>query len=229
MTTRQNLVKGIFKENPVFVYLLGMCSALAITSSVESSIGMGILVTLVLIGSNVVVSLVKKLIPDEVRIPCYIVIIATFVTIVKLLCEAFAADLYTSLGVFLSLIVVNCIILGRAEAYASKNSVFNSFIDAVGMGIGYTLAILLISLFRELLGTGAIVFGQVLPLGNVTVLRLFPEKYALSFLVQAPGAFIVLGLLLAIIPVIGNGIKRLTAKKESKQESKPVEMEGGKA
>jgi len=200
MKTKQNLLKGFFKENPVLVHVLGMCSALAVTKSVESALGMGLLVLMVLIGSNVVVSLVKKLIPNEVRIPCYIVIIALFVTIVKLLCQVFLFNLYESLGVFLSLIVVNCIVLGRAEAYASKNNVFDSFIDALGMGIGYIIAMLIISISREILGTGGITFGlNLIPLDNPVTLQIFPPQFALSFLVQPPGGFLCLGIILAII------------------------------
>lgn len=214
MTTKQNLLKGFFKENPVLVYLLGMCSALAVTKSVESALGMGLLVLFVLICSNVVISLIKKFIPDEVRIPCYIVVIALFVTIVKLFCQAFLFDLYESLGVFLSLIVVNCIVLGRAEAYASKNNVFDSFIDGLGMGIGYIIAMLIISIFREVLGTGGITFGLTLiPLNSPVTLRIFPSEFALKFLVQSTGGFISLGVILAIIAAI-------TLHKKAKEEKK---------
>lgn len=197
MSMRQNFVKGIIKENPVFVFLLGMCPTLATTKSIESGLGMGILVILVLLGSNVVISLVKNFVPDEVRIPSYIVIIATFVTMIKMFTDAFAPDLAASLGVFIPLIVVNCIILGRAESFASKNNVLDSAIDGLGMGVGFTLALLLMGTVREVLGTGEIVYGKYLPLPVTGKIELFPE-YAISIFNQAPGAFLVLGLLLAI-------------------------------
>ena len=136
-SVKKNFLKGIIAENPIFVSLLGMCPTLATTKSVEAAIGMGLLVTLVLIGSNIVISLLRKIIPAEVKIPAYIIIIATFVTIVRMLCQAFLAELYATLGVFISLIVVNCIILGRAESYASKNGVFDSLIDALGMVLAF--------------------------------------------------------------------------------------------
>ena len=139
----KNFVKGIIVENPVLVGLLGCCPTLATTTSIESAIGMSILFLLVLIGSNVLISLLRKIIPAEVKIPAYIVIIATFVTIVKMLCEAFLPQLYSSLGVFISLIVVNCIILGRAEAYASKNGPLSSLVDALGMSVGFAMALLI--------------------------------------------------------------------------------------
>ena len=151
------LTKGIIKENPLFVLLLGTCPSLATTTSLEGAIGMGFLFTFVLIGSNVVISLLRKIIPSQIKIPCYIVIIATFVTIVKMLSEAFLPELYSTLGVFISLIVVNCIVLGRAEAFASKNGVGASLLDGIGMGIGYTLALVIMALVREILGTGGIV------------------------------------------------------------------------
>ena len=159
--TKKNFLKGIVIENPLFVSILGTCPALATTKTVEAAIGMGILFTIVLICSNILVSLLRKIIPEEIKTPAYIVIIATFVTMVKMLTNAFLPELYSTLGVFISLIVVNCIVLGRAEAYASKNKPFDSFIDALGMGVGYTLAIMLMAFFRELLGTGAFSFGKI--------------------------------------------------------------------
>ena len=145
---RKNFLKGIIAENPLFVSILGTCPALATTKSVEAAIGMGLLFTIVLICSNVLVSLLRKLISDEIRTPAYIVIIATFVTIVKMVTNAFLPELYSTLGVFISLIVVNCIVLGRAEAYASKNNVFDSLIDALGMGLGYMVALISMAFFR---------------------------------------------------------------------------------
>ncbi|MBQ1810421.1 MAG: electron transport complex subunit E [Erysipelotrichaceae bacterium] len=156
----QNFKNGFIKENPVFALFLGMCSALAISTSLNNAIGMGVCVTLVLLFSNVIISLLRKLIPDEIRIPVYIVVIASLVTIVEMLVHAYAPALYQSLGVFLSLVVVNCIILGRAEAFASKNGVAASAIDGIGMGLGYTFALVLISVVREFLATGGIHFAN---------------------------------------------------------------------
>ncbi len=197
-------LNGIIKENPVFVSLLGMCPTLAVTKSLESAIGMGILVILVLIGSNVLISLLRNIIPSEVKIPCYIVIIATFVTIVKMLTEAFVPALYSSLGVFISLIVVNCIILGRAESFASKHGPKASFFDGLGCGIGYTMALCIIAIIREILGTGAISFGVYFPIGTEFHLHLFPEQYALSLFVQSAGGFLTLGIVLAVMAFYKN-------------------------
>lgn len=197
------ILKGIIKENPLFVTLLGACPALATTTSVESALGMGILFMFVLIGSNVVISLLRKVIPSQVKIPCYIVIIATFVTIVKMLSEAFLPELYQTLGVFISLIVVNCIVLGRAEAYASKNNVLDSFFDAIGNGLGYTMAIMIIALFREVLGTGGITIGVVL--NFLPFVEFLPLKdFAISLFTMPAGAFLVLGVVLGVISAIKN-------------------------
>ncbi len=163
MTKKENFLKGFFKENPIFTFLLGMCPALAVTAVFETALGMGLLVIFVLTMSNIVVSLLRNLIPDEVRTPAYIVIIATFVTIVGMVSKAFAYDLYLALGVFIPLIVVNCLILGRAEAYASKNSVLDSAIDGFGMGLGFTFALVVIGVFREVLATGNVIYGEYLP------------------------------------------------------------------
>ena len=199
--TRKNFLKGILTENPLLVSILGTCPALATTKTVEAALGMGLLFTIVLICSSCLVSLLRKLIPEEIRTPAYIVIIATFVTIVKMLTNAFLPALYSTLGVFISLIVVNCIVLGRAEAYASKNTVFDSLIDALGMGVGYTLAIILMAFFREFIGTGAFTFGQIFPEFE---LRIFPEEYAISLFQTPVGAFIVFALILAVIAFIKN-------------------------
>ncbi|MFV0424219.1 MAG: electron transport complex subunit RsxE [Bacilli bacterium] len=204
MTIKENFLKGIFKENPVFVFLLGMCPTLAVTAFVETALGMGILVILVLIGSNVVVSLMKNLIPDEIRIPAFIVIIAAFVTIIEMLTNAYAGALADSLGVFIPLIVVNCMILGRAESYASQNNVFNSFIDAIGMGVGFTLAIMILAFFRELLATGAISYGTYLPIPVSGSIRLFSETFGMTFFGVPAGAFVTLGMILAVIAAVRN-------------------------
>ena len=202
--TKKNFLKGIIAENPLFVSILGTCPALATTKTLEAAIGMGLLFTAVLICSSVLISLLRKIIPEEVRTPAYIVVIATFVTIVKMLTNAYLPVLYSTLGVFISLIVVNCIVLGRAEAYASKNGPFDSFIDALGMGVGYTLAIMLMAVVRELLGTGAFTFGEVLPFPQAVELRIIPEKYAIMIFQMPAGAFIVFGVILAVLAFIKN-------------------------
>ena len=200
--TKKNFLKGIIIENPLFVSILGTCPALATTKSIEAAIGMGILFTVVLICSSMLVSLLRKLISEEIRTPAYIVIIATFVTIVKMLTNAFLPELYGTLGVFISLIVVNCIVLGRAEAYASKNNVFDSLIDALGMGLGYTLALISMALFREFLGTGGFTFGKVFSFIPEFTLRIIPKGYEISMFQNPAGAFIVFAIILAVIAFI---------------------------
>ena len=214
---RKNFVKGIIQENPLLVAVLGTCPALATTKSVEAAIGMGLLFTIVLICSSMLVSLLRKVISDEIRTPAYIVIIATFVTIVKMLTNAFLPELYSTLGVFISLIVVNCIVLGRAEAYASKNNVFDSLIDALGMGIGYTLAIILMAIFREFLGTGGFTIGRVFTFIPQTTLQIIPKGYEISLFQNPVGAFIVFALILAVIAFIKNRKEELQ-KARAKQE-----------
>lgn len=192
MNQLQNFTKGFLKENPILVLVLGTCPTLATTSSSMNGLGMGIATTFVLIGSNVVISLLANLIPDKVRIPAFVLIIASFVTIVDLLMQAYVPSLYETLGIFIPLIVVNCIVLGRAEAFACKNSVFSSFLDGAGMGIGFTLALGILGAFRELIGSGAI-------LGHK-----FIDGDGILVFILAPGAFIALGYLIALV----NRIKR---------------------
>jgi len=218
----ESFVSGIWKENPLFVSLLGLCPALAVTKSIEAAFGMGILFTLVLVCSNVLVSALRKVIPEEAKTPCEIVIIATFVTLVKMLTEAILPELYSTLGVFLSLLVVNCIVLGRSEAFAIKNGVFDSFLDGIGNGIGYTIAIMIIALVREVLGTGMITFGETFTfIANANggePFRIYlltgpsPSPiegpawdFSMSFFTNPAGAFLVLGVTLAIIAAIRNG------------------------
>ena len=188
MNQWKNFSKGFIKENPVFVLLLGMCPTLGVTSSAINGLGMGLATTFVLLMSNIVVSLVKSAIPDKVRIPAYIVIIATFVTIVQLTMQAFLPSLYKSLGLFIPLIVVNCIVLGRAEAFASKNNVVSSAVDGLGIGLGFSFALVLLGGIREILGSGKIF--------DITI---YHENYVTLVFVLSPGAFIVLGYLIAII------------------------------
>lgn len=216
--TRKNLLKGIFAENPLFVSILGTCPALATTKSLEAALGMGILFTIVLICSNVIVSLLRKLILEEIKTPAYIVIIATFVTMVKMFTNAFLPELYSTLGVFISLIVVNCIVLGRAEAYASKNNVFDSFIDAIGMGLGYTLALMLMAVFRELLGTGGFSFGKIFTFIPPFELHIIPKGLEMSLFQSPAGAFIVFGVILAVIAFRKNRKAELKANLERQEK-----------
>ena len=182
------VLNGIIKDNPIFVLLLGMCPTLGTTSSAINGMSMGLATMFVLICSNVVVSLIKNLIPDKVRIPAFIVVIATFVTVVQMFMEAFIPSLYESLGLFIPLIVVNCIVLGRAESFAAKNTPFDSLLDGVGMGLGFTFALTILGSVREFFGTGRI-FNAVI----------FPEEYGALIFVLAPGAFIALGYLIAFV------------------------------
>ena len=182
------VLNGILRENPVFALVLGMCPTLATTTSAINGMSMGLATTFVLICSNVVISLLKNLIPDKVRIPAFIVVIATFVTMVQLLMQAYLPAIYEVLGLFIPLIVVNCVVLGRAEAFAAKNTVGLSALDGLGMGLGFTLALTLIGAVRELLGTGSL-FGM----------NLYSETYGMLIFVLAPGAFIVLGYLMALV------------------------------
>jgi electron transport complex protein RnfE len=183
----KTLLNGIFKENPTFALVLGMCPTLATTTSAINGMSMGLATLFVLICSNVVISMLKNVIPDKVRIPAFIVVIATFVTIVEMLMKAYLPAIYDVLGLFIPLIVVNCIVLGRAEAFAAKNSVGLSALDGIGMGLGFTLSLTVIGIIRELLGTGTC-FG----------LNIYPDNYGMLLFVLAPGAFIVLGLLMGL-------------------------------
>ena len=198
-------VTGIFKNNPLFIAVLGTCPALAVTTSFETALGMGILFTFVLVCSNVIISLLRKLIPEEIEIPAFIVIIAAFVTIVKRFTNAFIPNLYASLGVFLSLIVVNCVVLGRAEAFAKYNGPLDSLLDGLGNGIGYTLAIVIIALIREILGTGRLTFGKVftfIPTYSLPILKGASFDFSRSVFTNAAGGFIVFGVVLFVINAI---------------------------
>ncbi len=186
------ITKGFFKENPVFVLVLGTCPTLATTTGVIGAVSMGLAATAVLICSNLAISLLRKIIPDKVRIPCYIVIIAGFVTIVQMLMHAFLPDLYDLLGVYLALITVNCIILGRAEMFASKNTPVDSMLDGFGMGIGFTIALLLMATVREVFGAGSFA-GIEIP---------FIKDHTIGFLIKSPGGFLVFGLLIAVVTLI---------------------------
>ena len=201
MNTLQNFSKGLIKEIPVLVLVLGTCPTLATSTSVTNALGMGVAATVVLICSNVVISALRKIIPDKVRIPCYIVLIAGFVTMVQMLVKAFAPALDQSLGIYLPLIVVNCIILGRAEMFANKNKVFDSAVDAVGMGAGFTLALALMATIREVFGNGSFM-GVPIPV-------LSDNK--ISIMTMAPGGFFVFGCLIALV-------NKFSAHKPKKEE-----------
>jgi electron transport complex protein RnfE len=188
MNLKDEFLKGIIKENPLFRMLLGTCPALAITTSVDNALGMGAACIAVLMASNTVISAMRSIIPNSIRIPVYIVIIASFVTMIDQLMHAFTPALYTSLGIFIPLIVVNCIILGRAEAFASRNGILPSVMDALGMGIGFTLALVLVSAFREVLGAGTLMGMALLPDGIPAILMILP-----------PGGFITLGCLMGAL------------------------------
>ena len=192
MSALDEFSKGIIKENPVLRLLLGFCPTLAVTTTAINGIGMGVATAFVLLCSNIVISIISKGIPDKVRIPCYIVVIATFVTIVDLLIKAFSPELNKALGIFIPLIVVNCIILGRAEAFASKNNIFYSILDALGMGTGFTLALFILASIREILGNGTI-FGMSVFGGSIPPVLIF---------VMPPGAFLTLGLMIAGVVAI---------------------------
>ncbi|MBQ6685625.1 MAG: electron transport complex subunit E [Firmicutes bacterium] len=193
------LLNGIIKENPTFILVLGTCPTIAVTTQAFNGLGMGLCVTLVLMCSNIFISLLKKVIPDTVRIPCYIVVIATFVTIVQFLLQAFLPDLNKSLGVFIPLIVVNCIILGRAEMFANKNSVVDSALDGIGMGLGATLAMTMVGTIREIIGNGTWM-GITLTAEMIT---------PFSVLILAPGGFFVYGLMIAVMnKLTKGGVKR---------------------
>jgi len=188
----KELTKGIVKENPTFVIVLGMCPTLATTTSVNNAIGMGLAATFVLICSNIMISLIRKITPDKIRIPVYVIVIAAFVSIVDMVMAAYLPDLHKALGLFIPLIVVNCIIMGRAEAFASKNSVMDSMADGIGMGLGFTLALTLMSTFREILGSGTWAGMKVMPAIYDPML----------IAILTPGAFITLGLLMAAINML---------------------------
>lgn len=195
---RYEFTKGFLKENPVFALLLGLCPTLAVTTSAINGLGMGLATMAVLLGSNLVISVIKNLIPDKVRIPCYIVIIATFVTIIDLSMGAYLPELHEALGIFIPLIVVNCVVLGRAEAFASRNSAFSSLVDAISMGLGFSFALTLLGAVREVLGFGTLFGSQIIP-------EAFP---GIAVFILPPGAFLALGFLVAGARVLTTRLER---------------------
>ena len=213
MNRKENFTAGFIRENPVFSLYLGLCSTLAITTTLNNAIGMGVAVIVVLIMSNVIISLVRNITPEEIRIPVYIVIIATLVKIIQMLIEAYAPALNTSLGVFIPLIVVNCIILGRAESYASKNPELPSIFDGLGMGLGFTVALIAIGLVREIIGAGQAFGYQLLPLADEAAGK--GGYVPVTIFILAPGAFLVL----AVLAAIQNKVK-INLEKKGKDASK---------
>ncbi|MBO4385648.1 MAG: electron transport complex subunit RsxE [Treponema sp.] len=201
------ITKGILKENPLLILNIGLCSSLGITTSIFNGLGMGAGMTFVLVMSELVISLFRKCIPSSIRLPVFIIVIAAFTTIVQLVLQAFVTSLYDALGVFLPLIVVNCIIMGRVEAFASKNSIGESVLDGIGMGIGYTIVLVAISLIRELFGAGTLLAGTALKV------ELIPESFRIGILNSAPGGFIVFGIVAAINQSMQNA-KNAKAQKE---------------
>lgn len=202
LSPKQNLIKGIIKENPTFVLVLGMCPTLGTTTSLANGLGMGLSVLFVLIITNAAISLIRKIVPPEIRIPVYITVIALVVTLIEWTVEALSPSLYSSLGIYLPLIVVNCIILGRAEAYASDNTVKDSIFDGMGMGLGFTLGLSTLGFFRELLGTGTV---------ELLGITLFDKSIAARFFIESPGAFLMLGLIIGTINTV-----RIKKEKEKK-------------
>lgn len=219
----------LLKANPLFVMVLGTCPALAVTTSFESAIGMGLLFTFVVFFSNLLISALRKVIPEEVETPAYIVIIATFVTIVKILTSTFLPELYNSLGVFVSLLVVNCIVLGRAEAFANKNGVVDSMLDGLGNGLGYTWAIAVIALFREVVGAGTLTFGKTFTFIPQITIPIFGGFKGTNFSLAIPlfkssaGGFLVLGFALAILAAVNNYKKHKAQEALKAQKAKEAE------
>lgn len=198
-TLVQEFTKGLWDEIPPFRLVLGLCPVLAVTKTLENGIGMGVATTFVLVFSNILVSSLRKVIPSKVRIACFILVIATFVIVVELLSQAFAYELYLKLGIFIPLIVVNCIVLGRSEAFASKNGVFRSLLDGLGIGIGFTLALAALGTLREVFGAGAITLW-----GNIGIDQIFGSSFQpFQFMIEAPGAFVCLGLMLCGMNILG--------------------------
>ncbi|MCR4673932.1 MAG: electron transport complex subunit E [Lachnospiraceae bacterium] len=207
----ERLYNGIIKENPTFILMLGMCPTLAVTTSAINGLGMGLSSTVVLALSNLIISALRNIIPDRVRMPAFIVVVASFVTIVQFLVQGFVPSLYASLGIYIPLIVVNCIILGRAESYASKNPPIPSLFDGIGMGLGFTMSLTIIGLVREILGAGQAFGKQILPLADASTGQ--AGYTPISIFVLAPGAFFVLSILVAVMNVV---------RKKSEEKGKPL-------
>lgn len=210
------IANGIVKNNPVFRLVLGTCPTLAVTSGAVNGMGMGLAATFVLVCSNILVSLLRKVIPDKVRIPAYVLIIATFVTLVQMILQKFIPALYESLGIYLPLIVVNCIILARAEAFASTNKVLDSALDGLGMGLGFTASLMLIGLIREFLGAGTLFYGELAGLQMGVKIAAF-ESVSMNIFILPAGGFLVFGILMAVINAISDYARKRKEEKEKKQ------------
>lgn len=233
----QEFAKGLYRENPILVSMLGLCPTLAVTTQTINGITMGLATTMVLLGSNIIVSILRKNIPSNVRIPAYIVVIASFVTLVKFLLEAYSPSINKELGIFIPLIVVNCVILGRAEAFASKNGVFRSVLDGLGMGLGFTLTLTVIAVIREILGAGTITLqvagaGKVFDLGSIYqflgIVNEQGDKAPFGLFLLPPGAFIVLGLLMGFMNYVQAKIKESAKKVKGKKLSTDKEEKAEK-
>lgn len=226
MNRKENFKAGFIRENPVFSLYLGLCSTLAITTSLNNAIGMGVAVIAVLIMSNVLISALRNIIPNEIRIPVYIVIIAALVKVIQMLIKAYAPSLDTALGVFIPLIVVNCIILGRAEAFASKNGVLDSALDGLGMGLGYTASIIVMSVIRQVLATGMITFDNPFNAAqNIFTITLIPEDFTISMFSQPVGAFCTFACLAAGLTAYKSWSEKKAAKKAAEAAAKAKEAE----
>lgn len=209
MADIKNLTKGLIKENPLFIQVLGTCPALATTTNAKNALGMGVAVIAVLVLSNIVISVIRKMVPNKIRIPIFIVVIASFVTMIDLLMHAFTYDLWKVLGIFIPLIVVNCVLMGRAEAFASKNGVIDSILDGIGMGGGYALALFIMGSIREILGNGSW-------LG----LSILPQAFKMYIFILPPGAFITFGILIAVINAINLRKEKIEKEKKKAGETK---------
>lgn len=216
MNRMKNFTAGFIRENPVFGLYLGICSTLAVSTSLNNALGMGIAVICVLMLSNAIISLMRNIIPSEIRIPVYIVIIAGLVKACEMLIHAYMPSLYDALGVFIALIVVNCIILGRAEAFASKNGVFDSILDGLGMGLGYTLSLVVISVIRQIIGTGSLSLSNPFTNAIIFDFRIIPVGYEISLFTASAGAFLTFALLAAALAAYKNKLALKEAKKEAK-------------
>ncbi len=216
MNRKENFFAGFIRENPVFGLYLGLCSTLAITTSLNNAIGMGLSVVVVLTVSNIIISAIRKVTPEEIRIPVYIVVIATLVKITGMLLQAYFDSIYSAIGVYIDLIVVNCIILGRAEAFASKNGIFDSALDGIGMGLGYTFALLVMSVIRQILGSGVLSFSNPMTNEMIFSLRIIPESFTISMFTTPTGGFLTFAVLAAALTAYKNSKAAKLQKKEAK-------------
>lgn len=231
MNRKENFFAGFIRENPVFGLYLGLCSTLAITTNLNNAIGMGLCVIVILIASNCIISAIRKIVPDEIRIPVFIVVIATLVKITALLLQAYVPSLYSAIGIYIDLIVVNCIILGRAEAFASKNGIADSALDGLGMGLGYTFALLAMSIIRQILGTGVLSFTNPLTDAVVFSIKIIPETFTINLFTTCVGGFLTFSVLAAALAAYKNNLaaKAEAARKAEEAAKKAAALEAKKA